>query len=184
MSGKAKIRRRAAKQYLVGGTIVAVGLSALASPIGLLTANPAAATSTSPYVRFCGTRQDGWLVNNRNEVHGPWHISMTKSQAERYQKRFPTQEFGSHITLNQTPCLVGEGIAVSASRAWRHWHGSHGRARIGVGTSGGITYLGWVRCSSHLVRNPWAISVTCNQPYRGSQVVVGKFAITKNPYNH
>ena len=183
MSVKARIRRRGPKQALVRGTIAAVSLLALASPISLLTANRAAATSISPHVRSCGTRQDGWLINNRNEVQGPWQISMTKSQAERYQKRFPIQEFGGHIPLDQTPCLVGEGIAVSASRAWRHWHRSHGWARVEVGTSVGITYLGWVRCSSDLVRKPWAIGVTCTQPYRGSQVI-GQFTITKNPFNH
>jgi hypothetical protein len=156
-------------------------LLALSTAIGLLAANPAAASSTSPYVRFCGTRQDGWLVGNRYEVHGPWHISMTKYQAEGYQKRFPTQEFGGHITLKQTPCLVGEGIAESASNAWRHWHGGHGWARVVVGTSGGLAHLGWVTCTSHLVRSPWAVRATCSQHYRGG-TVVGTFAITKNPY--
>lgn len=154
-----------------------------------LLAIPATAAA-SPYNRTCGSPRDGWLVGTGNpshsyetpyEVHGPWQISMSASEARRLTERFPTQEFGSRITLKQTPCLVGQAIAESGSQAWAKRSGSNGWTKITASTSGGSTYIGRFYCSGHSIEGGNAVKETCVMRYRGGKVV-GKFKITRNPH--
>lgn len=165
------------KRYAVIGTLM------------LALAIPATASASSPYNRYCGTRQDGWLVGHFNsnnetpyEVHGPWHIVMTRAEAVRLQRRFPAGEFGSHITLAQTPCFVGQAIASNASMAWVNWTGDSGWANVVADSSGGETRLGRFRCSGYAIDNGNALHEICGMRDRDGHLVVGTFDITKNPY--
>jgi hypothetical protein len=164
---------------------------ALASAVSVLVGLAfAPLAQASPYDRWCGTSQDGWVVgpdNANNEtqwiVNGPWHIQMTNghAQAPALLKRFPVQEFDTHIPLREVPCLLAQGIATSASEKWPYWGNGAGPVHVSVGTSGGLVRLGLYHCTSKSLEAPKAAKVTCSTRFRGSSII-GVFTISDNPY--
>jgi hypothetical protein len=164
---------------------------ALASAVSMLAGLAfAPLAQASPYNRWCGTSRDGWVVgpsdaNNETQwvVNGPWHIQMTNghAQAPALLKRFPVQEFNTHISLREVPCLLAQGIATSASEKWPYWGNGAGLVHVSVGTSGGLVRLGLYRCTSKSLEAPEAAEVTCSTRFRGSSIT-GVFTISDNPY--
>jgi hypothetical protein len=164
------------------------GLASALSVLVCLALAPFA--QASPYNRWCGTSQDGWVVgpsNANNEtqwvVNGPWHIQMRNghAQAPVLLKRFPVQEFGTHIPLREVPCLLAQGIASSASEKWPYWSNGAGTVHVSVGTSGGLVRLGLYHCTSKSLEAPNVAQVTCSTRFRGSGII-GVFTISDNPY--
>jgi hypothetical protein len=144
----------------------------------------------SPYNRDCGTSRDGWVVGDFNsenetpwEVSGPWHIRMTNGprQAQALLKRFPVQEFNTHVQLGDVPCMVAQGIALSASQRWPRWPAGAGSVRVTLGTSGGDAQLGRYRCTSRNLQPPSVAKVTCWTWLSGGNIR-GTFVISQNPY--
>lgn len=140
-----------------------------------------AVAGASHYDRWCGTRQAGWVVgqpdanyNYPYEVRGPWHIKLTHAEALRLNRRFPVQEFGGHVSLADTACLVGQSVADSASQAWIHWSGNDGTVKVVASTSGGSVYLGRFHCRGH--RRGRVFKETCALRHRGGPVI-GSFTI-------
>ncbi len=146
--------------------------------------------SASPYIRYCGTSQDGWLVgpfdaNNETpwEVLGPWHINMSKgyAQSRALLRRFAVQEFGTHVPLSAVPCAVAQAIAISASEEWPSWGDGAGSVRVRLGTSGGEAQLGLYRCSSRALTSPKVAKVTCWSWVSGGDIL-GTFVIREDPH--
>lgn len=126
---------------------------------------------------FDANNETQWVVN------GPWHIEMTNGhvQASALLKRFPAQEFNTHIPLREVPCLLAQGIANSASEEWPYWGNGAGPVHVSVGTSGGLVRFGLYHCTSKSLEAPKVAEVTCSTRFRGSSIV-GVFTISDNPY--
>jgi hypothetical protein len=172
--------------------------SALAAGMGqagraLLTADTlsdggtATATATSAYDRNCGGPNDGWLVGDNNastwpdEVNGPWHINMMAGQDRAINASFPPQEFGWHIPLSGTGCLVAEGVAESASNAWyQNWSSDDGSVNATAGTSGGLVHLGHYYCTGVHNATNTRLKETCARVFLGHRMAAS-FVIQPNP---
>lgn len=144
----------------------------------------------SSYDHWCGTSHDGWVVgpsdaNNETQwvVNGPWHIQMANEHAQALGllKRFPVQEFNTHIPLREVPCLLAQGIATSASEKWPYWGNGAGPVHVTFGTSGGPVHLGLYHCTSKSLEAPRVAKVTCSTRFRGGSII-GVFTISDNPY--
>jgi hypothetical protein len=153
--------------------------------VGLLAMAPTA--SASPYNRDCGSPRDGWVVgqvdpstnNYLYVVNGPWHINMTAGEAIRITRRFPPGEFNTRISLSETPCIVGQAIALRASQAWASWPGNSGWVNVSADTYGGTTHIGRFYCNAH--PSDAVASEACTMRYRGGRII-GSFKIYDNPY--
>ncbi len=138
-----------------------------------------ASASASPWNRSCGSARDGFLLsNNAYEVHGPWHIKMSESEAATLARREPVQEFGSRITTKQMPCLLAQSIAEAGGNSWTHWRGDDGWTNVKTYTSGGTTIVGTFHCTGYNLRGRNVARETCTWP---KHAVVGSFTISKSP---
>ncbi len=147
----------------------------------------ATATAASAYDRNCGGPNDGWLVGNGNseqypdEVNGPWHINMNAGQARAINASFPPQEFGWHIPLSGTACLVAQGVAESASNAWyQNWSSDDGSVNATAGTSGGLVHLGHYNCTGVRNADNTRLKETCARVFLGHRMAAS-FVIQPNP---
>jgi hypothetical protein len=127
---------------------------------------------------FNAKNETPWVVN------GPWHIQMTNGHAQvpALLKRFPVQEFNTHIRLRSVPCLLAQGIANSASEKWPYWGDGAGPVHVTLGTSGGLVRLGLYHCKSTSLKAPKVAKVTCSTRFREGNVI-GMFTISDNSYN-
>ena len=109
------------------------------------------AAVASPWVRDCGTAQDGSLTGNLQwETTGPWHVGMSAATARSIALRTRPEEFqpaGSHPAARGMPCWVAQSVATTAANAWTHWPGNSGI--VGIRPEGYTPgpYLGRFVCS-------------------------------------
>lgn len=143
-----------------------------------------AVAAASPWNRRCGTGQDGFLLGGSDkwEVSGPFHIRMSYPTALSIDLRLPLQEFNTKFAVGDVPCAVAQDVAYAASKAWLHWPGNDGWAKVQwIGYSTG-PYLGRVYCKG-VSQADGGATETCHHKADGhAGAYTARFTISVNPY--
>lgn len=147
----------------------------------------APSASASVFNRNCATPRTAFLFGPANadyempwEVHGPWHINMTRRAANVLAAHWPPLANGYRVSATRdVPCWVARSIAEHVARAWQYWPGNRGIVRVSTTGMGPSQYVGRFSCSGRTLSAPDVVRLTC---HNGANSIYGSFTISHNPF--